>query len=361
MEKVLFITNSFGMGGAEKVLVDIAAALQNNFEVDVLAFHNRGPLKKEMEKHCRIFTLFTSPLHYLLFRKISLYRRHRINTFVCNNQYKAVVGFMEGKSTDLVTDIRVDVIKLAWVHNDFRKLDILIDTKKARDVYEKMNAIVFVSGDAKSAFLERFPEINSNLEVIYNIIDEDNITQKSNAYEVERSERFIFLNVGMHRKQKCQDRLVRIAARLKDLGYAFQIQMIGDGPLHGYLSELITSTGVQDYVFLLGLQENPYPYMKGCDCFVLPSDYEGYGIAVKEALFLKKLVLTTNVVGPREILQDGRFGLIVENDEESIYLMMRHILDLHRENREVEVMRNVREYVGDNECIREQLNALFTT
>jgi hypothetical protein len=124
MEKILFITNSFGMGGAEKVLVDIAGILKNNFEVHVLVFHNRGTLMKMMEKHSRIFTLFTSPLHYLFFRKIGLYRRHLINSFVTKNQYKAVVGFMEGKSTDLVADISVDVRKIAWVHSDFRKLGI---------------------------------------------------------------------------------------------------------------------------------------------------------------------------------------------------------------------------------------------
>jgi glycosyltransferase involved in cell wall biosynthesis len=361
MDKLLFITNSFGMGGAEKVLVDIAAALKNSFEVHILVFHNRGPLKKEMEKHCPIYTLFTSSLHYLLFRKISPYRRYRINSFVLKNGYKAVVGFMEGKSTDLLTDISAHVQKIAWVHSDFRKLGIMLDTKKAGEVYKKFDTIVFVSGDAKMAFFERFPQVHSNYKVIYNIIDEDCITRKSQAYAIEPNEKFTFLNVGMHRKEKCQDRLVRIAGRLRDLGYDFQIQLIGDGPLHSYLSELITATGVQDCVFLLGLKDNPYPYMKACDCFVLPSDYEGYGIAVKEALFLKKLILTTSVVGPREILENGRFGLIVDNDEEAIFHMMRHILDLRRENREVEVMYNVKDYVGDDVRIREQLEALFAT
>ena len=343
------------MGGAEKVLLDIVCTLKKKFDVHVLVFHNSGPLKEGMEKHCRIFTLFNSPLHYLLFRKINWYRRFRVNAFVTGNNYKAVVGFMEGKSTDLVAEIGIKIQKIAWVHNDFRKLDIFTDTAKAFLVYDKMDTIIFVSGDAKKAFLERFADIHSHLEVIYNVIDEENIIHLSGCEGVEESTKFTFLNVGMLRKQKCQDRLVRIAKRLKDLGYDFQIQIIGNGPLMGDLSELIRASGVSDHVFLLGMMENPYPYMKMCNCFVLCSDYEGYGIAIKEALFLKKLVLTTDVVGPREILEDGKYGLIVENNEDSLFRMMRHILDLHRENREVDVLQNVINYQGDNEHIRQQL------
>ena len=360
MEKILFITNSFGMGGAEKVLLDIVSIAKKNFDVHVLVFHNHGPLKKSMEKHCKVFTLFSSRLHYFLFCRIDLYRQLRINSFVNGKNYKAVVGFMEGKSTDLVADIGVNVPKIAWVHNDFRKLDILADTAKAFSVYDKMDTIVFVSEDAKKAFLERFSDIRSHLEVIYNLIDEDNIIHLSQQHKVEQSSKFTFLNVGMLRKQKCQDRLVRIARRLKDLGYDFQVWIIGDGPLHKYLTELITASAVPEHVSLLGMKENPYPYMKMCNCFVLCSDYEGYGIAIKEALFLEKLVLTTDVVGPREILEDGKYGLIVENNEDSLFEMMRHILDLHNENRKMDVLQDVMHYRGDNEQIRNQLTALFT-
>lgn len=360
MEKILFVTNSFGMGGAEKVLLDIVCTLKKNFDVHVLVFHNHGPLKEEMEKHCQLFTLFTSPLHYLLFRKINWYRQFRVNSFVTKNNYKAVVGFMEGKSTDLVAEIGVKIQKIAWVHTDVRKMDIFTDTAKVFAIYDKMDRIVFVSKDAKKAFLERFADVHSHLDVIYNVIDEDNIICLSGRDEVEKSAKFTFLSVGMLRKEKCQDRLVRIARRLKDLGYDFQILIIGDGPLMGYLSELIAKSGVAEHVFLLGMKENPYPYMKRCNCFVLCSEFEGYGIVVKEALLLKKLVLATDVAGPREILEDGKYGLIVKNDENSLFQMMRHVLELHCENREVDVLQNVIHYQGDNEHIRQQLVALFT-
>ena len=179
---------------------------------------------------------------------------------------------MEGKSTDLVAEMDINVRKIAWVHSDFRKLNIIMDNPQAYAVYKQMDTIVFVSGDAKNAFLECFVTIRTHFEVIYNLINEDAILWLSNQQEIEKTTAFTFLNVGMLRKEKCQDRLVRIASRLIDIGDDFQIQIIGDGPLFGYLSELIAATGVQDRVFLLGMKENPYPYMKSCDCFILCSD-----------------------------------------------------------------------------------------
>jgi len=361
MEKVLFVTNSFGMGGAEKVLVDIVKALNKHVETHVLVFHNRGPLKGEMEKHCSIFTLFSSRLHYLIFRKFRLYRLFLLNRFIVKHQYKIVVGFMEGKSTDLVAEITAEVRKIAWVHTDFSKMEMLKDTEKVFAIYRTMDTIVFVSHDAKMAFLERFANVPSNLEIVYNLIDERRIQTLSKEYEVENNAKFTFLSVGMLRNEKRQDRLVRIAERLQALKYEFQVQLIGGGPLFGTLADLIVATGVQNCVVLLGMLENPYPYMRACDCFVLCSEYEGYGIAVKEALSLKKLVITTDVVGPREILADGRYGLIVENNEEALFRMMKNILDARLENRELEVLRNVDAYRGDNDVIRKQLVELFAS
>ena len=359
-KKVLFVTNSFGMGGAEKVLIDIVNALSGQVTVHILAFHNRGALKEEAEKCCSVFTLFSSPFHFLIFRKIRLYRKFIVNRFLARHRYNSVVGFMEGKSTNLVAEMPPYVRKIAWVHTDFRKNQILQDSNETLAVYKNMESIIFVSDDARKAFLERFSGVNSTLRVIYNLIDEQKVLSMANAYNVEHPGQYTFLSVGMLRREKRHDRLVRIASRLKAQNFDFHLQIIGDGPLYAYLAKLVEAEGVQDYVELLGVKTNPYPYMRACDCFVLCSDYEGYGIALKEALFLKKLVVTTDVVGPREILADGRFGLIVENNEEALFQAMKHVLHVNRENRGMEVLRNVEKYSGDNENIRKQLIEFFT-
>lgn len=83
------------------------------------------------------------------------------------------------------------------------------------------------------------------------------------------------------RPQKRQDRLIHIAKNLKDDGYDFKIQIIGNGPEEDKIKSLIDELDVSDKIELLGLKTNPYPYIKNADCFVLSSEFEGFGIAVK--------------------------------------------------------------------------------
>ena len=357
MRKILFITNSFGMGGAEKVLLDIIKSQKKKYTIHVLAFKDTGPLKDGMHNNCKVITLFNSWLHHFVFRKIKIYQKYLINKLVRKNKYDVVVGFMEGNATNLVADIDVNVCKIGWVHNDFRKLDLGITDREMYDTYSTMDKIVCVSNDAKKAFLEKFPMIKADFRIIYNLIDEKTI--KLSLKETVSNNCFTFLNVGMLRKQKCQDRLIKIAAKLKKEKYNFQIQIIGDGPLKPYFTNLIKNLMVSDNVLLLGMKQNPYPYIKACDCFVLSSSYEGYSIVVKEALFLKKLILTTDVVGPREILEDGRFGLIVDNKEDALFCKMKEILDL--KSGYPEIIDNLNHYQGDNDLIKKQLFSLFDT
>ena len=63
---------------------------------------------------------------------------------------------------------------------------------------------------------------------------------------------------------------------------------------------------------MLGFLDNPYPIMKHSKLFVLSSDWEGFGMVLIEALSLKKQIVSTDCPsGPREILDNGKYGLLV--------------------------------------------------
>ena len=80
-------------------------------------------------------------------------------------------------------------------------------------------------------------------------------------------------------------------------------------------------------VLLCGLTDNPYPWMKFCDLFFLPSLYEGFPTVTIEAKLLGCPVLATQVSGIREQLTHGRTGWIVENSEEGLYEGLKRLLD----------------------------------
>lgn len=70
---------------------------------------------------------------------------------------------------------------------------------------------------------------------------------------------------------------------------------------------------------MLGFDNNPYKWIAKMDLFVCSSEREGYSTATSEAVALGIPVLTTKVSGMDEILKNGKFGLIVENNDNDVY------------------------------------------
>ncbi|WP_277622043.1 glycosyltransferase [Aeromonas salmonicida] len=62
---------------------------------------------------------------------------------------------------------------------------------------------------------------------------------------------------------------------------------------------------------MLGFKDNPYPYIAGCDIFVISSHYEGYPVVLVEAMTLGKPIVSTDCTGPKEALSNGEFGHLV--------------------------------------------------
>ena len=78
---------------------------------------------------------------------------------------------------------------------------------------------------------------------------------------------------------------------------------------------------------MTGSQNNPYPYIKNADLLVCASYFEGYNLTVAEALILGVPVLSTDCTGPNEILDRGRYGMIVENSKEGLYRGLKELMD----------------------------------
>jgi len=159
------------------------------------------------------------------------------------------------------------------------------------------------------------------------------------------------------RNSKRQDRLVYAAEYLKNKGYNFQLQIVGDGANYEMLKSMINEKKLFDVVKLVGLKTNPYPYIKNADYLVSSSYDEGYGIVIKEALLLKTRVISTDTLGPKEILEDGKYGIIVKNNDESLKYIMENVL-INKKKYEY-LDRVLKSYKSDNEIIKKQTMKLL--
>lgn len=87
--------------------------------------------------------------------------------------------------------------------------------------------------------------------------------------------------------------------------------IVGDGPEKSRLEKFAATLGVAENVIFEGWQEDLFSYFKTADVFVLPSLYEGYGMAAVEATLAGCPVVMTDVGCAGDVIIDGQNGLIV--------------------------------------------------
>lgn len=332
-KKICFGITKLGIGGAERVLVDLANMLINNYDITIFTIYGGGGLEKELNPEVKIKSLYyfekknpLIPLYVLLCGK-KIYNKY------LKDNYDVNIAFLEGPITRIFCYGKSKAKKIAWVHNDISKVfgtSIKSKIKKYIDkyYYKKYDQIIFVSKQNKEAFEKIYGNI-SNREVIYNYIDRERILNKSNEKTkdtIKTSEEICFLTISRLVKQKAIDRLIRVHKRLIDEGFKHRIYVIGNGEEEKNLKKMTREQKVQDTFLFLGKKENPYPYIKQADYFILLSYFEGYGMVLEEAKILEKPIIITDTAA-KEAVEDYARKIIIPNDEESIYMEMKRVIN----------------------------------
>ena len=105
---------------------------------------------------------------------------------------------------------------------------------------------------------------------------------------------------------------------MKKRGYSFRWYIIGVGPEEEDLRMQREQLRLEDTVFFLGEQANPYPFLRACDIYAQPSRFEGKSIAVDEAMVMARPILLTNFSTAADQIDSEKNGLIVPMTPEGI-------------------------------------------
>lgn len=133
-----------------------------------------------------------------------------------------------------------------------------------------------------------------------------------------KDDEIVFVNMGRLSPEKGQEKLINAFYNVKrQTGKNLKLYIIGLGPLEKSLRSLVQKLDLQDDVIFTGQLENPFPLIDRADCYIMPSNYEGQGLAILEALILEKYVIGTDVTGIHSVLKGG-YGELVENNQESL-------------------------------------------
>ncbi len=93
----------------------------------------------------------------------------------------------------------------------------------------------------------------------------------------------------------------------------------GAGPEREALERLAVKLGIADRIHMLGFQQDVRPVLAALDVFVLPSRWEGFGLATLEAMAAGLPVVVTDVPGSRDLVQHEQTGLVVpRNDSDAL-------------------------------------------
>lgn len=171
------------------------------------------------------------------------------------------------------------------------------------------DAITAVSHNLKEETLKWF-SIEKEIEVIHNFVDVSRFDKKPiDAFKrvIAPNNEKILTHASNFRKVKRVEDVVRVFAAVRAAMPA-KLLMIGDGPERPAMEDLAKELGVQDDVRFLGKQDQIEEILLVSDLFLLPSEYESFGLAAMEAMAAKVPVISTNAGGLPEINIDGLTG-----------------------------------------------------
>ena len=334
----MFCTDSLIMGGQEKVSIDYLNMLveSKKYEIFLLinedngkegnVFLNKIPKEikykfvidkeiiiqinkyRELKKKNLIYKIFYN--YYLSKRKKS-YERN-IKQLVSSIEYDYLIDFTCQLPIELC-DNRV----ISWIHTDVNSWK----EKRVKELgkkIEKIGRLILLNESNKKDLKKLFFNNEEKTEKIYNPFDIEKIKEISldksllTIREKELIEDKYFLACCRLDKLKDIDTLIEGYKILKGkYNIKEKLYIIGDGEEKERLKNLVKKYKLGDKILFLGLQKNPYVWMRNAKFFIHSSYYEAFGLVLVEALITNGVVISSDCpVGPREILENGKSGIL---------------------------------------------------
>lgn len=343
-KKILIRIGSLRHGGAEKTLVTFLKNLpQDYYEIDLLLNLYSGKYLSEVPKWINIIYLIkgemitTNRIQDIPIKAARVFYQKALNKFP-NLLYN---GKLNGKKYDIefaaIHGMRDEILnspihsskKIVWIHNDLSHVKGYTESEIKK--FFGFDKIMVISEKIDQLFhdLAENEAQRQKIIKIYNPLDTEEILTKAEKeiinYKFDE-EVPTFISVGTVFPQKGFDRLLKVHKKLLNEGLKHNILIIGDGYDFENIQKLKNELGVDETSTMFGFTDNPYPYFKKADFYMLSSRYEGFPTVLFEAITLRKKIIATEVSGVNEMLNNGDLGLIIENSEEGIYSGMKKAL-----------------------------------
>jgi glycosyltransferase involved in cell wall biosynthesis len=299
--KILYIIYSVGLAGTEDQLYQVCLKLKDKFDITVACPVESEVNKKFSELGIRIVNFeFT-------FKKIldiaSFIRREGFD-IIHNYLGKAefigtIAGKLAGVKYILSTKHFVDP---NYTNKKFLKYYVSLVGHKV--INSLNNKLIAVSESVKIATFKREKTDFYKIKTIYN----GTAIEKK---EVERRSGFRMGVISRLSEEKGLKYLIEAMPEIIKKYPNCECLIAGRGHLEPALRLMVNDLNLGDNVKFLGFVDNISEFLDGLDVFVLPAIEEPFGLAVIEAQMRGKPVIACNAAGPKEIIINGKSGLLV--------------------------------------------------
>ena len=293
--------SKFKMGGAEKVLLDLACSMKQDHSEEVACVVNSGDLAEELKGKGIAVTEIYWPkvqtfqtllrLHQAIktFQPDLIHSHHRYATFLLDL-------FFKRKSRILHTEHVLRQDKRGFfrcghlvtaVHESIRENLIRLYRVPPEKVVTIPNAVRLRKTEAPK--LQKIKE----------------------KYQLHPNQVFV-LCIGRLEEQKGHRYLIEAVSRLpKPYLERLRIFLLGEGSLAGILKSKVREARLENHFIFLGHSAEVPEFLSFCDFLVLPSLWEGMPLVVLEAYSAGKPVVATDIPGTNEVVKPGETGLLV--------------------------------------------------
>ncbi len=332
--RIAFFIAALSTGGVGKWGLRLTRELVNRgVRVDLLLGKAEGPLLDEVHPGVRVFDLGTTHAFFSVPGLVRYLRRRRPAVLVVDRPRLDIAVFrarrLSFSSTRLFTSVHIPLsLKLKRLKESKRRT-----RRKAIERYYPLNdGIIAVSRGVADDMVQGLGLPEEKIHVVYNPVVTHNIDAMAgepvdHPWLLERKTPVI-MGAGRFTAQKDFPTLIRAFAKLRRTRPC-RLMILGQGKAQGQMEALAGDLGVFEDLALPGFVSNLYKYIAKAHLFVLSSAWEGFGNVLAEAMAVGLPVVSTDCPhGPREILEDGRYGpLTPVGDVDALARAMAQTLD----------------------------------
>ena len=313
--KVLHIIKSLGRGGAEMLLPETLKLHDDKkFEFHYIYFL---PWKNQMvsaiEENGGVVHCFEASNNIKILLKankvVNYVKAHGIDLIHCHLPWAGFLGRLVFQKTNT---------PLVYTEHNMQERYHAVTKLLNKYSFNSQSLAIGVSEDVSNSIKEN---INPDIPVI-TLLNGVN-TEKYQRRQITgiREElnipenAFVVGVVAVFRFQKRLKEWLRIFKAFSEKNPNVYGIIIGDGPLKEELVEERNSLGLEERVFMPGLQTETRPYFEAMDVFMMTSSFEGLPIALLEAMSMECAIVSTDAGGIKEVITDGKDGLMVPVDQ----------------------------------------------